>query len=236
MADRTYHCYKTINRCLPFYDHFCPYFQGPLFQHNAKYYVHFTTFLLLHILFLLACTIFAFTKPQLRTWFTWSWVVLVLPVMSFLSALLVRNMWLEFFFLGTTDKEDIEYYRFVRFRHAGFESTWKFYTEDKTTNPWNLGFWGNFRLIMGDSWWKWFLFWTASPVRHLEEWPTRFQFEATEPTLTPLNTRSPDNRLKQILQRTPFPLGRRGQAASTGVEEVELASTPDTRRRPQTSA
>jgi hypothetical protein len=209
--ERAYHC-GIVGRCLPMFDHTCPWWQGPVFRDNTKAYLNFLLFLSLHTAFCTAFGIYGIAKKKYQNAMAGT---LVVSFAGFLLASgLFRHFVLELVLRNRTgqesDQREIFFFVSAENRFEG-ELVWEA-SRDVDGNPWHLGWRENMRLVLGP-WWSWLAFWKSTPIMQLDEYPTRLQLLPTAVVLTPLRSR------------------RRREAASTGIEEIELGNLSEIRRR-----
>ncbi|ETS75837.1 hypothetical protein PFICI_12781 [Pestalotiopsis fici W106-1] len=160
-ADRVYHD-NTTHRCLPIFDHFCPWVQISVYSRTMKAYLYLLLFLPLDILSTLTVLVMALCSytSQGITPFVVSGSFALIALAVGVSLWGPRQWW------------HLAFNNEVHFEHRGkprapqllaFKDTQGgrhvMRLKDFRGNPWDKGYMGNLRQVLGSSWWMWLIFW-----------------------------------------------------------------------------
>ncbi|KAI0174611.1 hypothetical protein BJ166DRAFT_493124 [Pestalotiopsis sp. NC0098] len=162
-ADRVYHCTET-KRCLPIYDHFCPWVQICVYARTMKAYLYMMLFLGLDIFATLAVLVYAFTLTSSKSHNVMPFVASAACALLALIVgvalwgpkqwkhLAIKNEVL-FEWRGEPRKPQLLAFKDSRdgmdvMRLVEFQG-----------NPWDRGTLANMRQVLGERYWMWLLFW-----------------------------------------------------------------------------
>ncbi|KAL7620428.1 hypothetical protein AAE478_009423 [Parahypoxylon ruwenzoriense] len=169
-SDRVYHCHR-FGRCLPVYDHFCPYIQATVYLRTMKPYCFILVFLPLDAVLSFIVSIIAagmqstsFNVPFAASVAS-SCVVIFLILLANSPENLQRLVWRGQ--VVPEIREDAEGQKkwSIAFKYMdGGEWKLRLVPFDRN-NYWDLGPFENFRQVFGQHWWQWpFSFWTPQRV------------------------------------------------------------------------
>jgi hypothetical protein len=204
---RTFHCSLT-GRCLSEFDHVCKWWGGPVWRNNRKANLHFIFFLILDIIFCIAVIVWYF---KTKMWHEeYGVVLLCLPLPCIFTAI---DLFLDAWRYIVKNKLKVEVAKkniyltvYSPGRWNGVYH-WVVAKDNNKDNPWDLGCWGNLRLLLGGGL-SWLFFWTPSPIT--KSGPvSNGRIEASSPAEE---------------------VDRRRAMVSTGAEEIELEGISVTHR------
>ncbi|KNC79313.1 hypothetical protein SARC_08296 [Sphaeroforma arctica JP610] len=148
--DRTHHC-SICRRCILRYDHHCPWIHNCVGFHNHKYF-----YLFLLYMFLICWWVFGTTLPYTIEWFTSGNlsdtkggtypISLSLTIIGAIFGIMVTGLFFFHTYLICVNKTTVE---------QNFAPN--FTVSSKRSNVFNLGVYNNWKYIMGDKVWLWFL-------------------------------------------------------------------------------
>ncbi|KAI4603905.1 hypothetical protein KJ359_000026 [Pestalotiopsis sp. 9143b] len=241
-ADRVYHCTET-KRCLPIYDHFCPWVQICVYARTMKAYLYMMLFLGLDIFATLAVLVYALSLSSSKSHNVMPFVVSA--ACALLALIVGIALW------GPKQWKHLALNNEVLFEWRGkprkpqllaFKDSRRgmdvIRLEDFAGNPWDRGTLANMRQVLGERWWMWLLFWWQ-PKRvakygqydhvdlpySVEVWEMRRRLLIDEPL---------DDAVFQLGAATTR-VSRRLQSRSTEVSSMITEETQARRRENRTS-
>ncbi|KAI3320883.1 hypothetical protein HD806DRAFT_524542 [Xylariaceae sp. AK1471] len=169
ITDRVYHCGR-LNRCLPCYDHFCPWIQVAVYSHTTKAYLSFIFWLILDCLLTIGVIAYSLSSGHLR--FNTTLGTTVLLMTAIFLQLADSTFRFQHRFLARKNMTGAEqgmsargsnpYVLAFKVREHGPEGDWILKVCPFDDNPWDLGTQENLRQTLGE-WWQWPLFWIHPP-------------------------------------------------------------------------
>ncbi|KAL8998109.1 MAG: hypothetical protein Q9169_002802 [Polycauliona sp. 2 TL-2023] len=178
--DRTHHC-REVGRCVRKMDHFCPWVGGIVSETSQKFFVLFVCWGSIYCVFILIFMA-KFVAERAHAGVDIHWIV-VLSMAGLFSLFLLgmSGSSLQFVFLNTTTIENLSRhtkvwqlavlmppmpaqnynpppYRTITYgQDPNNTRTFAILHSKPGENPWDLGYFRNFKSVMGEHWYDWFL-------------------------------------------------------------------------------
>lgn len=169
-ADRMYHDY-TLDKCLPLFDHHCPWWYGSVWRDNKKAYMLFLAMITIHLSFCLGVSIWVMVDPRFKAENPHIGFLLVDGLFLLYSLGLTVGFALTnivWNISGSEKEQGTVWYKLP----SGTIVEWKLTTESASKSPWNMGWRENFHLTMGRKR-DLFFFWKPIPMVAADPLPTR---------------------------------------------------------------
>jgi hypothetical protein len=152
--DRVYHDRGT-GRCLPIFDHYCPWLLVSVYSRTIKAYLYTLLFLFFDILGTFVVIVMALTTPSARSIGPFvATGVFALVVLIFGVFMWGPSQWWH---LALNNEVYFEHRNPKQPKFLAFKVTQGgrdfLYFDDFVGNPWDRGYMNNLRQVLGSSWW-----------------------------------------------------------------------------------
>ncbi|KAF7514810.1 hypothetical protein G7054_g14983 [Neopestalotiopsis clavispora] len=152
---------RICPRCLPIFDHYCPWLLVSVYSRTIKAYLYTLLFLFFDILGTFVVIVMALTTPSARSIGPFvATGVFALVVLIFGVFMWGPSQWWH---LALNNEVYFEHRNPKQPKFLAFKVTQGgrdfLYFDDFVGNPWDRGYMNNLRQVLGSSWWMWLMFW-----------------------------------------------------------------------------